>query len=117
MEALLYFAVWAGLFFLMMRFGCGAHVMGHNRAHRSHSGESDMSRFRWIPPETDQDPVCGKTIATAGAKSSVHAGTVFYFCSNSCRDRFEAEPDAYLKTDRSFEEPSNQGTTVEDRNV
>jgi hypothetical protein len=31
MEALLYFAVWAGLFFLTMRYGCGSHVMGHGR--------------------------------------------------------------------------------------
>ena len=26
MEALLYLALWGGLIFLMMRFGCGAHV-------------------------------------------------------------------------------------------
>lgn len=24
-----YFLVWAALIFLMMRYGCGAHVMGH----------------------------------------------------------------------------------------
>jgi hypothetical protein len=29
METLIYFALFAGLFFLMMRFGCGSHVMGH----------------------------------------------------------------------------------------
>ena len=33
MEALIYFALWAGLIFLMMRFGCGAHVMGHGHGH------------------------------------------------------------------------------------
>jgi hypothetical protein len=29
LETVLYFLFWAGLFFVMMRFGCGAHVMGH----------------------------------------------------------------------------------------
>ena len=29
MEALVYFAVWAGLIVVMIRFGCGAHVLGH----------------------------------------------------------------------------------------
>lgn len=29
METLLYFILWGGLLFLLMRFGCGAHMMGH----------------------------------------------------------------------------------------
>ena len=33
MEALVYFAVWAALIFVMMRFGCGAHVLGHGHHH------------------------------------------------------------------------------------
>jgi hypothetical protein len=28
---------WAGMFFVMMRFGCGAHIMGHGHHHRSAS--------------------------------------------------------------------------------
>ena len=27
-ENVLYYLAWAGLFFVMMRYGCGAHVMG-----------------------------------------------------------------------------------------
>ncbi len=33
MNSLIYFLIWGGLFFLMMRFGCGAHVMGHGHGH------------------------------------------------------------------------------------
>ncbi len=33
MEALVYFIIWAAAIFVMMRFGCGAHVMGHGRKH------------------------------------------------------------------------------------
>jgi YHS domain-containing protein len=99
METLLYFALWAGLIFLMMRFGCGAHVMGHG--HDQHDGRgkgtpSDRERLRWVPPETDVDPVCGKTVHTDKAKSVVHDGTVYYFCSSECRDRFEAAPQLYV---------------------
>ncbi len=40
MESLIYFLLFAGAFFLMMRFGCGAHVMGHGHGH----GESSSGR-------------------------------------------------------------------------
>lgn len=49
MNALIYFLVWAGIIFVLMRFGCGAHVMGHGHrqdedktgpSHRATSGTS-----------------------------------------------------------------------------
>jgi YHS domain-containing protein len=99
MEALLYFALWAALIFLMMRFGCGAHIMGHG--HGQHDGHgkvasNDREGLHWEPPETDTDPVCGKTVPTQKAKSAVYEGSVYYFCSNECRERFEAAPQDYL---------------------
>lgn len=99
MESLLYFLLWAGLIFLMMRFGCGAHIMGHGHGRhgtrdREPSGAGDP--VRWIPPETDIDPVCGKTVRTRDAKSAVHDGMVYYFCSRECRERFETAPQLYL---------------------
>ena len=99
METLLYFLLWGGLIFLMMRFGCGAHVMGHG--HGQHNGhgkdeQSDQTQLRWVPPDTDIDPVCGKTVHPKQAKSAVHDGTVYYFCSNECRERFEAAPQVYV---------------------
>ncbi len=99
MEALLYFAFWAGLMFLMMRFGRGAHIMGHGHS----NGQTQNKRwkvgnpeFRWVPPKKDTDPVCGKTVATDKAKPSVYAGNVYYFCSGECREVFEAAPGLYL---------------------
>ena len=99
MEALLYFALWAGFIFLMMRAGCGAHVMGHGQdRERTESalGNAETPEFRWVPPEKDTDPVCKKSVATGKAKSSVHAGSVYYFCSRDCREVFEAAPDLYV---------------------
>lgn len=99
MEALLYFIIWAGLIFLMIRFGCGAHIMGHG--HGGHDtqrpdGAKGSDGIRWVPPEEDIDPVCGKTVHPDQAKPSVHDGTVYYFCSRECRERFEAAPELYL---------------------
>ena len=105
MDSLIYFLLWAGLFMLMMRFGCGAHVMGHGHGHsRSHDHEGDSQARGAIAsaPERDVDPVCGMTVATAGAKSAVYAGKAYYFCSPDCREKFEAAPASYAtRTDPS----------------
>ena len=34
MPTYLYFLLWGAFFFMMMRFGCGAHIMGHGHGHR-----------------------------------------------------------------------------------
>jgi YHS domain-containing protein len=98
METLLYLALWGAAIFLMMRFGCGAHMMGHGHGHErgaKKDGQQPAGEMRWVPPETDTDPVCGKAVSTGRAKSSVHAGNVHYFCSHECREAFEAAPDRY----------------------
>lgn len=95
METLLYFLLWAGIIFLMMRFGCGAHVMGHG-SHKQRSDNHENAQPRWIAPLVDTDPVCGMSVQTENAKSVVHDGSVFYFCSQDCREKFEAEPETYL---------------------
>jgi YHS domain-containing protein len=99
MEYLIYFLFWAALIFLMMRFGCGAHVMGHgqNRSDRANNAGGGSDNLRWVPPGSDKDPVCGKTVRTDRAKPSVHDGMVYYFCSRDCREMFEAAPDLYLQ--------------------
>ncbi len=97
MEALLYFALWAGLFFLMLRLGCGAHVSGHGDGPPGHEGRrAGGPKLRWVPPKTDIDPVCHTTISTDRAKPSVYDGNVYYFCSRECREAFEAAPDLYV---------------------
>lgn len=95
MEALLYFVLWAGALFLMMRMGCGAHVMGHGQG-RTDGILERRSDLRWVPPANDIDPVCGKTVATSKARPSVHDGYVYYFCSRECREVFETAPELYV---------------------
>jgi len=41
----------------------------------------------------ERDPVCGMEVEDTGsAPQAVHEGRTYYFCSESCRDRFEASP-------------------------
>jgi xanthine dehydrogenase accessory factor len=41
-----------------------------------------------VPAEA-VDPVCGMTVAAAGAPTAVRDGVTWYFCSVGCRDHFE----------------------------
>jgi xanthine dehydrogenase accessory factor len=40
-------------------------------------------------PAEAVDPVCGMTVAVAGAPTVVRDGVTWYFCSAGCRDHFE----------------------------
>ena len=43
------------------------------------------------------DPVCGMTVDPASAAGPEdYAGRAYYFCSTGCRDRFAADPLAFL---------------------
>ena len=44
-----------------------------------------------------RDPVCGMTVdRKAGKPTVVWEGRTFYFCSDSCKAKFEAEPERYV---------------------
>ena len=97
MSSIVYFLFWGALIFLMMRFGCGAHVMGHGHRHRRRHRENAGNGGGWVAPLRDTDPVCGMTVETSKSKPSLHLGHAYYFCSQNCREQFEAAPQAYIK--------------------
>jgi YHS domain-containing protein len=42
------------------------------------------------------DPVCGMRIESEEAAGTAdHEGKTYYFCSQTCRDAFAADPSAY----------------------
>lgn len=44
------------------------------------------------------DPICGMTVEPASAAgSSEYNGRTYYFCSQQCKDTFDADPAAYVK--------------------
>jgi P-type Cu+ transporter len=49
-------------------------------------------------PSKMVDPVCGMDIDPANAAAtSVYAGKTYYFCSKDEKDRFDKDPEKYLK--------------------
>src|SRR5262249_43179433 len=45
------------------------------------------------------DPVCGMSVDPSSASDSTeHKGQAVYFCSRTCRDKFESNPDRYVGT-------------------
>ena len=90
-KSLLSFLLWGGLFFLMMRYGCGAHMMGGHSHHGGHGKTDDISS------DQAKDPVCGMAVdRNLSTAASVYRGRTYYFCSASCRDNFEKEPAKYV---------------------
>jgi uncharacterized membrane protein YraQ (UPF0718 family) len=44
-----------------------------------------------------RDPVCGMTVQRHdGTPTAVYGGRTYYFCSEACKARFEAEPERYV---------------------
>ncbi len=91
MDGLLSLLLFAGLFLLMMRFGCGAHVM-HGAHKHSHSGGKEDDRV------DHTDPVCGIHVDPNAGYAKVVNGHLHRFCSRKCLDRFEQDSNRYLTT-------------------
>jgi YHS domain-containing protein len=44
-----------------------------------------------------QDPVCGMEVNTATtSEQSDYEGQTYYFCSEECKNAFDAEPEKYV---------------------
>jgi Cu+-exporting ATPase len=53
------------------------------------------------------DPVCGMSVDPATAAHHLqHAGTMHYFCSARCLEKFRADPDKYLHPQKSSDFPA-----------
>lgn len=95
MEGLVSLLLFAALFYFMMRFGCGSHMVhghggdGHGKraGHSGHGGRVQAGSAR--------DPVCGMEVAPGQGYTKTHAGREYRLCSRACLDKFEANPDQY----------------------
>ena len=55
------------------------------------------------------DPVCSMQVRTVDAPAtSVHAGRTFYFCSDHCREKFDADPDSYADSSLPSASPGDR---------
>jgi YHS domain-containing protein len=92
MDGLFSLLLFAGLFYFMMRYGCGTHMVhGHGGGgHGGHAGQGEHRDTRGA-----KDPVCGMDVAPGQGYAKTHAGREYRFCSRVCLDKFEANPDEY----------------------
>jgi len=92
MDGLLSLLIFAGLFYFMMRFGCGAHMV-----HGKHNHDTEQNSSK------DIDPVCGLEIDTNKGYGMMYKETLYRFCSRNCMDKFEASPDDYIQSKQQGE--------------
>lgn len=91
LSSLGWIVMWGIVFFLMMRLGCGSHIGGHGHQHGQEKDESANVGGRV------KDPVCGMDIDPRHAAATAnYGGTRYYFCSTSCRDKFQQAPRRYV---------------------
>ena len=90
MEGLGSLLLFAVLFYLMMRYGCGAH-MTHGHGGHAHGKEDDTKHI---------DPVCDMEVEVEQGYGKMYQGRLYRFCSRSCLDKFEADPEQYLNKDQ-----------------
>jgi len=99
MEGLITFLLFGALFFVMMRFGCGAHVHG---GHGGHGGQRGAEGHAAHGPggggvsTGSKDPVCGMEVAEGQGYGKTHGGQAFRFCSRRCLNQFESNPEQYV---------------------
>ena len=93
MEGLFTLLLYAGLFYLMMRFGCGAHMVhghgGHGKSEEAGHGQHAPAASRSI------DPICGMEVAPGKGYTKMYEGREYRLCSRACLDKFEAGPQQY----------------------
>lgn len=91
MEGLISLLLFAAFFYLMMLFGCGAHMV------HGHGGGREAGARH-------EDPVCGKEVDPEQGYGKMHKGTLHRFCSRKCLDTFEADPARYLQSTNKEDE-------------
>ncbi len=79
--SLLFFAI---LFFVMMRWGCGAHMM------HGHGGHGSHNKKKYI------DPVCDMEVDVDKGYGMTHQGEPYRFCTRSCLEKFDADPERFI---------------------
>lgn len=55
-----------------------------------------------------KDPVCGMTVNPQRSISLIHQDHTYFFCRPACRDKFKADPEAYLNKAPPSKEPDGR---------
>ena len=97
MSGLLSLLLFAAVFFLIMRFGCGAHMVHGDHGDHGGHGSADSPGMGG----STKDPVCGMEVSTGQGYTKAYQGQEYRFCSREHLDEFEAHPERYIPSGRS----------------
>jgi len=92
MDGLLSLLIYAALFYFLMRFGCGSHMV------HGHHSEADKKSKN----EVFMDPVCGKIVADNEGYGELVDGKLFRFCSKPCLEEFDNNIEQLSKKPNKF---------------
>lgn len=108
MSVLWFLGVGALFYFMMRAGGCGAHHHGSARRHE-HGGDEDRSAHpvesgptsaspREAAATPPVDPVCGMPVtSTSSLLQRSYMDRTFFFCSQDCLRKFDADPPRYAR--------------------
>jgi len=88
MEGLGSFLLFAIFFYVMMRYGCGAHMIHGGHGHGG--GHEDHDKHKAV------DPVCDMEVAEDQGYGKMYENKLYRFCSRNCLDKFEVDPQRYI---------------------
>lgn len=94
MEGLFSLLLFAALFYVMMRFGCGAHMV-HGHGSRGRDGQKGHAGHPSTAESGAVDPVCGMEVAPGAGYTKMVGAHAYRFCSRACLDKFETNPQQY----------------------
>ena len=107
MSGLVWLLLWGAIFYFMMRFGCGSHMVhgghggqgghGGHSGHGSESDERDSHRTHGSAASSTTDPVCGMQVASDAGYSRIYEKREYRFCSRNCLDQFDREPQKFTR--------------------
>src|ERR1044071_2175477 len=103
METILFTLFYVAFLLIMVRYGCcRGHSHGKNRGHDSRYAAIPPAAFgRAIKPlAKNVDPGGGMTVAAGAGYKQMYEGWEYRFCSISCLDQFESDPERYVIRER-----------------
>lgn len=101
MSGLASLLLFAAFFYLMMRFGCGSHMVHGHRGHGDHQGHGDHEMeagggMAGVGMKA-KDPVCGMEVDPRQGYTETYQGRRYQFCSRKCLDEFDENPQRYAQ--------------------
>ena len=66
-------------------------------ANAQHQGHDQKPAVKDSVQKVFIDPVCKMKVKPNAEKSAVHNKVTYYFCAESCKNKFVAEPTKYIK--------------------